>query len=155
MKPVFKIILLISLIIFSYESCTSDSPCDAEKKEICNIPEGDREGTCIWVDGYELNSETSNCERIVNYGDSCDNKYDLCGTHQECKDLKCACANGFTYKDNECKNGGNVTHNDDDSDDSYDDSDDSYDDSDGSYDDSNSKSNFIKYTIFTFACLFL
>ena len=33
MKPVFKIILLISLIIFSYESCSSDSPCDAEKKK--------------------------------------------------------------------------------------------------------------------------
>ena len=139
MNPVFKIILLISLILFSYESCLVDEDCNIDGKEICEKPEAGVEGTCSCMRGYVLNEKTSKCEKVLNFknleeNDSFSDSYEVCCDLYDDSD-------SYDY-----------------SSDSYDDSsDNSYDDSsDNSYDsDDNSKSNFIKFTIFTFACLFL
>ena len=103
MKSVFKIILLISLIFFTYESWTKNEDCNG--KEICDTRRRNKRNFLRAV-------------QEENVDDNSDDSYD------------------------------------DYSDDSYSDSsDDSY--SDSSDDGDNSKSNFIKFTIFTFACLFL
>ena len=180
MNSVFKIILMINLILFSYEltMCSEDSQCSSDIKEsTCEIAVGETSGYCKCIEGYEVTMALK-CQKTVNYGDNCDD-YDICGTNQKCDETtnKCVCNDGLTFKDNECKKENaeqntTTTETDENTNTNTDENtntntdentntntnennDDDGDDFDEDEDSSSSKSNFIKFTILTFACLLL
>jgi hypothetical protein len=79
MKAVFKIFLLISLVLFSYEltKCTSDLDCKAENnEEKCEILEGETEGICLYKDEnktlYKRDERDDDSSDDSSYDDSYD-----------------------------------------------------------------------------------
>ena len=179
MNSIFKIILMINLILFSYEltMCSEDSQCSSDIKEsTCEIAVGETSGYCKCIEGYEVTMALK-CQKTVNYGDNCDD-YDICGTNQKCDETtnKCVCNDGLTFKDNECKEENTEQNTNTDIDENTntntdentntntdentntntnENNNDDGDDFDEDEDSSSSKSNFIKFTILTFACLLL
>ena len=74
------------------------------KKEECVLDDpNEYEGKCQCITGYTYNTQTETCQKKVNFGEICDDDYDICASGLVCDENKtCVCETGKTYSDNGC-----------------------------------------------------